>query len=138
MNWVEKQHARRMKIEAECGPVLNDVAAAVNDAINSFNYLYRSTKPITVNATPNRIAISLPLPLPKVVGERVRSAEAVVGLGSDGIHAVFHNCSAHPVDLELDADESGVFMRTSDGSRVLDADSASRILLEEYLKGIKP
>jgi ribosome-associated translation inhibitor RaiA len=33
MNWVEKEHAKKVKLEEDSGPVLSDVIAAIDDAV---------------------------------------------------------------------------------------------------------
>src|SRR5665213_2611694 len=139
MNWVEKDHARRLKLEEDSGPVLDNLVAAIEDAVKSFNRIYRGNKPIVMNASPNRVSLSCPLPLPKKEGELVKRADALIVFTEPNfvVSASFFNTTAKETAVWLDANDAEVFMRDSGGHRIPDADAASRFLLEDYLNGLK-
>jgi hypothetical protein len=128
-----RNHHRR-----EFWTLLADLQAAIKDSADSFNRLYRPDRQeqIQINATQNRIALSLLLPRTQhVQSETLKRAEALIAYdsGSNVISATFKESGAHPVSLVLDSENGEVFWRARDGVRVSDADSASRILLEEFL-----
>jgi len=120
---------------------LNDLMAAIHDSVSTFNKLYRKrAEPIQINASPGRIALSILLPPSQTIGSAVvNRAEAEISFDQRTyeISAVFNNSQAPAARLRLDADNGEVFVCDKQGNRVKDADTASQILLEKFLKGVR-
>lgn len=138
MNWVEKEWRRQKALGENAGPIVTQVFVALKDSIVTFNKFYRADRDkLAFSPMEHSITFSMPLPLKGNVEHEIRKqAEGVIEFDAShyAITATFKGVTTEPVALQLDADEAGkVFLRDHFGAKILDMDSASRVLLGQFL-----
>jgi hypothetical protein len=110
MNWVEKEYQREMAIERDSGPLLNDLAAAIKDAVDTFNKRYRPNNPIEIRVSSNRVALSILLPpTQRHESEILKRADAEVSfdMNSCKVSAVFSESKAQGTSIRVGRREWG-------------------------------
>ena len=138
MNWVEKEHRRKIALRDNAAPAVTRLFIAIKSAIETFNRLYRESPRTKVEFSllDRHVQMSMALPPAQASEIRVpRQVEGVIEFDPERytITATFSSGTG-PIALQLDADEnSKVFVRDQFGTRAVDEDAVSRILLEGFL-----